>query len=420
MSAQTSASHPFPAAAAVRGMTLLRILGIPDRSSCLMFKQSLLLAAAATALTINPALALSAPPSVPPPTRISELAGDAMRQTGAKGLAVAVIDHGRVASVQAFGARNAKGDPLTLQTVMYGASLTKTLFGYYVLQLVDEGKVDLDRPIADVLAKPLPSYGNLDSYGNWGDLAGDDRWRKITPRMVLTHSTGFANFAFFEPDKKLRIHFEPGSRFAYSGEGIELLQFMLEEGLGLDTKRKLEHRIFQPLGMRSTSLIWRPNFMQNLADGWTSEGSIEPHDERGTVRAAGSMDTTISDLSKFVAAMSRGWRLSSHMRRELAKPQLTITTSQQFPSLIDEVPLERRIPGLAAGLGVVVFDGPQGRGFFKGGHNDSTGNTLVCIERGQRCVLILSNDVRAERAFPKLVREILGETGIPYGWEYGS
>lgn len=147
---------------------------------------------------------------------------------------------------------------------------------------------------------------------------------------------------------------------------------------------------------------------------------VEPHDERSTVRAAGSMDTTISDLSKFVAALARGRRLSPGMRLELSRPQLAITTRQQFPSLIEEVPAAQRIPGLAAGLGVVVFEGPQGRGFLKGGDNDSTGNTLVCIEQNQRCVLILSNDVRSERAFPSLVRGIFGETGVPYGWEYGT
>lgn len=378
------------------------------------------LCAVAAALVIYPVRAMSSPLSVPSAQHISELAREAMAETGAKGLAIAVIDDGHPVSIQAFGIRNANGEPLTTQTIMYGASLTKAVFAYYVLQLVDEGKVGLDRPIAEVLPKPLPSYGNLDRYGNWGDLAGDERWRKITPRMVLTHSTGFANFAFLEPDQKLHIHFEPGTRFAYSGEGIELLQFMLEEALGLDTGEELQLRLFEPLGMRDTSLIWRPAFRQNLADGWKVDGSVEPHDERSTVRAAGSMDTTITDLSKFVAALSRGWGLSPTTRRELSKPQLAITTKQQFPSLIEEAPARERVRGLAAGLGVVVFEGPQGRGFFKGGHNDSTGNTLVCIEQTERCVLILSNDVRAEAAFPQLVRQILGETGVPYGWEYGS
>jgi hypothetical protein len=75
---------------------------------------------------------------------------------------------------------------------------------------------------------------------------------------------------------------------------------------------------------------------------------------------------------------------------------------------------------LYAGLGVVVFDGPQGHGFFKGGHDEQTGNTLVCIEAQERCVLILANDVRAEAGFADLVRFILGDTGVPYDWEYGG
>jgi hypothetical protein len=104
----------------------------------------------------------------------------------------------------------------------------------------------------------------------------------------------------------------------------------------------------------------------------------------------------------------------------MTSSQLPITTRSQFPTLQDELPPESRRKDLAAGLGVVVFDGPQGRGFFKNGHNDSTANTLVCLPRGRRCVLILSNDVRAEPAYPHLVRFVLGEAGVPWDWEYGD
>lgn len=85
-----------------------------------------------------------------------------------------------------------------------------------------------------------------------------------------------------------------------------------------------------------------------------------------------------------------------------------------------ELPVEQRREDLAAGLGVVVFDGPQGHGFYKGGHDDATANTMVCLEEGRRAVLILSNDVRAEAAFADIVKAILGETGVPYDWEYGD
>lgn len=351
---------------------------------------------------------------------IAQAATDAMAATGARGLAVAVIDHGKVVSVQAFGARNEAGDPLTTDTVMYGASLTKTLFAYFVMQLVDEAKVRLDRPIAGYLPRPLPDYGNLDAYGNWGDLAGDERWREITPRMALNHSTGFANFAFLEPDGKLRIHFRPGSRFAYSGEGIELLQFAIEKGLGLDLQAELERRVFKPLAMNHSSLVWHPEFARNLADGWTSAGEAVAHDERSRVRAAGSLDTSISDFSRFAAALASGQGLSADAHRAMIRPGLPITTRQQFPSLAPEVPLSERVASLAAGIGVVTFRGPQGPGFMKGGHNESTGNMLVCLEDGERCALIMSNDVRAEAAFPTLVNAILGDTGAPWSWEYSG
>lgn len=344
-----------------------------------------------------------------------------MRDTGSRGLAVAVVDDGRVAYVQAYGARNAAGDPLTPDTIMYGASLTKTVFAYSVLQLVDQGVVDLDRPVAAVLPD-LPSMYDehiADYWSDWRGLADDPRWRTITPRVSLTHSTGFSNFYWDEPDQRLRIHFDPGTRYAYSGDGLMLLQFMVEKGLGRDYGQVLRTGVFGPLGMTNTSLKWRPDFANNLADGWKADGSVEPHDERSKVRVAGSMDTTIADMGRFAAALIRGDGLSAASRAEMVRPQLPITTASQFPSLQPELPPERRRPDLQAGLGVVTFTGPQGSGFFKGGHNDSTGNTLVCLERGRRCVVVLSNDVRSEPGFAGLVAFILGDAGVPYDWEYG-
>lgn len=350
-------------------------------------------------------------------TNLDRAAREAMEQTGAKGLAIAVIDQGQVVSVRAYGVRNGRGDPLTTDTVMYAASLTKAVFGYLTAELAAENRLNLDSPIADMLADPLPSYGNLDAYGNWGDLASDDRWKLITPRMALNHSTGFANFAFLEPDGRLRIHFDPGTRYAYSGEGMMLLQFGLERGLGMSIEKELQQRFFQPLGMTRTSLKWRDDFANDLADGWDANGRIEPHDERSRVRAAGSMDTTIADMAKMAAYMVRGEGLSAQWRQLYPGGTLPITTKQQFPTLLPDAPEAER-PQAVAGWGVIAFSGPQGPGWYKGGHNDTTANTLVCLTKDRRCILILSNDVRAESAFPRLVRVALGETGVPYRWEY--
>ncbi|QOY92029.1 beta-lactamase family protein [Paludibaculum fermentans] len=366
--------------------------------------------------------------TLPAPASIDSEVRKLMEKTHARGLALSVIDHGKVTYTQAYGIRNAKGDPLTSDTVMYGASLTKTVFAYTVMQLVDQGRLKLDTPIKNYLDKPLPAYGPdpvfPDKYGPYKDLASDPRWEKITARMALTHSIGFSNFFFLEPDQKLRIHFEPGTRYSYSGEGLILLQSVIErgskaKGLGLDVG-DLTQANFDRLGMTRTSLVWRDSFAANLADGWNDQGKPEEHDQRSKVRAAGSMDTTISDLSKFVAALVRGEGLSATARAEITKRQLHITTAHQFPASQPDLPAAKQRKDLYAGLGVVVFDGPQGHGFFKGGHNDSTANTMVCLESSQRCVLILSNDVRAEAGFADLVRFLLGKTGVPFDWEYGD
>ncbi len=358
--------------------------------------------------------------SVPSRAGLDAEVARVMEATGAQGLAIAVIDDGRVVHVSAHGKRNAAGDPLQVDTVMYGASLTKAVFAYTVMQLVEEGVLELDRPIGEYFRAPLPDYPAVPGYGPWPDLAGDERWKAITARILLTHSAGFANFAFLEPDGKLRIHFDPGTRYAYSGEGLILLQYVLERGLGLDVGQEMQRRVFDRLRMPRTAMTWRDDFAGNLADGWTADGQVEPHDARSRVRAAGSMDTTIADMAQFAAAYVNGEGLSAQGAGALTSPQLPITTASQFPTLQAELPEPERRADLASGLGVVVFDGPQGAGFFKGGHNDSTGNTWVCVKARKRCVVILSNDVRAERAFPRLVAFVLGETGVPWTWEYGE
>jgi CubicO group peptidase (beta-lactamase class C family) len=366
-------------------------------------------------LAALPLIAAAAPPDR---AAIDAEVDRLMAASQAQGLALAVIDGGRVVHVAAYGKRNAAGEPLLTDTVMYGASLTKAVFGFAVMQQAALGRLQLDKPIADYLPRPLPDYPNERGYGPWRDLAGEPRWRRLTARMLLTHSAGFANFAFLEPDRKLRMHFDPGTRYAYSGEGLILLQFVMERGLGLDVGEEIQRRVFDRFDMQRTGMQWRDDFAPNVADGWTAEGKPVPHSRRSRVRAAGSMDTTIADMARFAAAYVKGSTLPADAAAALTAAQLPITTASQFPTLQPELPPARRRADLAAGLGVVVFHGPQGAGFYKGGHDDSTGNTWVCIKASQRCVVILANDVRAEAAFPRLVEFILGETGVPWGWEY--
>jgi len=348
---------------------------------------------------------------------------NAMESTSAVAMAIAVIRDGQVTHVSAHGIRDTSDNPLETETIMYAASITKAAFAYMVLQLVDEGLVDLDTPISEYLPEPLPSYTGEeieDLYSSWSDLEGDDRWGNLTLRILLTHSPGFANFAFLEPDRRLRFHFEPGEQYSYSGVGFILAQFVLEYGLELDVRQEMQMRVFDHLGMPNSDMMWRDDFAENNAYGWDQTGQAYYHDDRSKTRAAGSLDSTIADIAQLAAGLVRGEGLSEPAREEFTGRHLPITVRTQFPTLQDELPADEQIEGFFAGLGVVVFDGPQGPGFMKGGHNEMTGNTMVCLIETQDCVVILANDVRAEAAFPALVEYVLGETGAPWSWEYGN
>lgn len=366
------------------------------------------------ALALAACATTPAAPQLPSSAAIDAEVQRLMAEQQVVGMAVAVIDRGEVVHVDAYGYANvAEQRALQTDTVMYGASLTKTAVAYLVLQLVDEGRIDLDRPLAEYLPKPLPEYEEFAA------LAGDDRWRLLTARHVLNHATGFHNFRWLEDDQTLRFHFAPGERYAYSGEGFYVLQLVLEEGLGIDVGAEMQRRIFEPFGMTRTSMQWRADFRPNLADGYAMDGSFEPHDERSRVSAPGSMDTTIEDQARMWAAFVNGEGLSASSRAELVRPQLPIQSAHQFPPLwLDTDPRGPEI-SLAAGLGLVTFNDPEaGLMVFKGGHNDWTGNMAICQDARRRCVVFLGNSVRAELIYPDLARFILGDTAFPWWWEY--
>src|SRR4051812_33409517 len=347
------------------------------------------------------------------PRQIDAAAEGLMAKGQVPGLALALIQDGRPVYVKAYGLRSVeKKLPLETETVMYAASLTKLAFAYMVMQLVDEGIVKLDQPIGAYLKKPLPEYPK------YAELAGDPRWKRLTPRMLLDHSPGFPNFRFINPDGKLDFKFDPGTRYAYSGEGFNLLQFVLEEGLGLDVGKEMQRRVFDRFGMKRTAMTWRDDFAPNLADGYGENGKLEGHHQRGSVRAAGSMDTTVEDYAKFLAGLLRGEGLSAKARAEMMRPQIAIVSAHQFPTLDPATEPANRKVGLASGLGAVLFTSPYGPAFYKGGHDDWTDNLAVCVEAKKRCILLLSNTAHGADVYPELVDSVLGKTGLPWRWEY--
>lgn len=355
-------------------------------------------------------------PSLPTSAAIDAEAARLMSKENVVGMAVAVIDQGKVVHVNAYGLRNRERNlPLETDTIMYGASLTKVAFAYMVMQLVDEGRLDLDKSIADYLPKPLPEYED------YADLAGDERWRKLTPRILLNHASGFSNLRFLEEDGKLRFHWTPGERYGYSNEGIWVLQNTLAWGLGLDIGAEMQRRVWDRFGMTRTSMQWRADFADNNADGYALDGTFEPHDHRDNVAAAGSMDSTIADQANLWAGIVNGEGLSPAARAELVRPQYPVANARQFPTLSADTDPRGPAISLSSGVGVMTFMDPAaGLTWHRGGHNDWTGNMVICQDARRRCVVFLGNSVRAELIYPELAEFILGPTNTPWWWHYGD
>lgn len=376
------------------------------------------LGACASTRTSKP-LSFMAPPDLPDIAAIDRTVDALRREHKVPGLALAIIDHGEVTAIRSYGNRTLKpSKPLNIDTVMYAASLTKFVFATYVMKLVDQGLLDLDKPVGDYFPKPLPEYEE------WSDLAGDPRWRQLSLRNLLDHTSGWANFRFFPPeggydaDAKLKFYHDPGQRYGYSGEGYILAQRVIEEGLKRDLSEDMTRLIFAPLGMTRTSMIWQESFAPNYDDGFSVEGKNAGHNQQDKARAAGSMDTTIRDYAQFVAAFMRGELISKRARDEMLRAQIAITSAHEFPPLDPATDARNREVNLSAGLGVVTWRSPYGLGFMKTGHNDSTDNMMFCLEAAKRCVVLLSNTAKGERMFPQIIRYLLGETNFPWYWQY--
>jgi CubicO group peptidase (beta-lactamase class C family) len=329
------------------------------------------------------------------------------------GLCLGIVQNGQVSYLQAYGYKNKPmGKYNDTATCFYAASLSKALFAYLVMHLVDQGLINLDKPLYTYLPKPLPEY---DKYM---DLAGDDRWKLITARQCLDHTTGFPNWRTFNPvhSNKLEFFFTPGQRYAYSGEGLLLLQLVVETVTGKPLDELAEKYVFLPFGMRRTSYLWQPAFETDYAVGHLINEDTIPKNKRTKANAAGSMETTIADYTRFIAGVSRGEGLSIGAAREMLSPQISILSLRQFPSLDTASSTDNQQINLSYGLGWGLFASPFGKIFFKEGHDDGWGHYAMCLADKKEAVVLMTNSSNGESIFKELLEKLTGIT-IPWEWE---
>jgi CubicO group peptidase (beta-lactamase class C family) len=333
------------------------------------------------------------------------------------GTQLAVVNDGRLVWSAAYGRRGRDPDlPMTRTTITWAASITKGVFATFVMRLVEQGRLDLDVPVARQLARPLDAY---EPYREKAALlVQDPRWPGVTPRMLLAHTSGLRNFAFLEPDGRMRLHGVPGSAYAYSGEGLNLLQLLVEERLGRPLEVLMDEAIFAPLGMSRTSMVFRPGDEADIADRFGAEGEFLSQTRRKPARAAGSMTTTAEDLAAFAVALLDDRLLARATRDAMLAPQVRIRTRHQFGDGSEgpETGEAARV-GLAYGLGWgLLTRTPYGPAFFKEGHGDGAQTFLICFERGRACMVILTNSDNGELAFRALLEGILGNDVTPWEW----
>lgn len=344
----------------------------------------------------------------------TKLARETLAKHNVTGAQIAYVDRGRLVWEEAFGMRSLD-PPLPMQrtTTTWAASITKSVFATYVMQLVERGELDLDAPIAGLLAKPLDQYEPYREKAT--ALVADPRWPRVTPRMLLAHTSGLLNFTFLEPDEKMHLHFEPGTRYSYSGEGFNLLQFAIEEQKGQPLTTLMHDAIFQPLGMTHTAMVFRPKFEADIADRFDAAGKFHAKTRRSPARAAGSMTSTAGDLARFASALFANKIIRSSTREKMLTPVIALRSLHQFAIAENEPEVDQ---GIAYGNGWGLLTRTKyGPAFFKEGHGDGAQNYMICFERRQACMILLTNSDNGELAFRELLEGIFGETVTPWEWE---
>lgn len=336
-----------------------------------------------------------------------------------EGLSIAILNHNIPVYVKAYGYKNKpKNEFLDTATVNYAASLSKAVFAVLVLKLNEQGIIDLDKPLYKYLKNPISHYEDF------AELGKDETYKNITARMCLSHTTGLPNIRYIHPTTgeidtlgTLKIYFKPGTRYAYSGEGIKFLQLAIQDITGKDVEELAQELIFKPLKMYHTGYIWHNNFDNNFAIGHLNDGRVIIKKKRTTPNAAGSLVTSISDFSKFIAGLMQGKIIQKKTFNEMLQPQISIHSKYQFPTIMDETTTDNDKIHLSYGLGWGLLKCAYGRAFFKEGHSDAWRNYNINFVDKEISIIIICNSENGEALFRELLEKIIGDVYTPWEWE---
>ncbi|MGI9041734.1 MAG: serine hydrolase domain-containing protein [Gemmatimonadales bacterium] len=343
------------------------------------------------------------------------------------GLALGVVQNGRVWD-GGFGRANA--DPkcsVEGNTVFEAVSLGKPIFAYAVLRLVDAGVIDLNRPLYDYL--PIPEADN-------------PLMRRVTPRHVLSHTTGLPNWR--DRPGPLSPVSEPGTQFSYSGEAFLYLQRVVELLTKVPFARFMREQVLDPFGMKESSFVWLPRFEGRKASGRDQNGKeLDIYGALG-IRAeqiaqqwkkpvlnwryedaeravpllnpewpvlplymipssAGSLLTTARDYARFLARVvakppAGGLELSEATRKAMSTPQVRLNRALYW------------------GLGWGIQRDDHGEVLWHWGANNSFRNFVVADTLGHRAVVAFTNGEGGPKVYERVISAITRHDHPAFLW----
>jgi CubicO group peptidase (beta-lactamase class C family) len=335
------------------------------------------------------------------------------------GLAISIFNHDEPVYKKTLGYKNANTkEPIHTDSNIYGASLSKAVFAVFVMQLVEKGTLDLDKPLQSYLPKPIYDYTPTKKWhDNYSDLKTDSLYNKITARMCLDHTSGFPNWRWDEPDQKLRVKATPGSRYSYSGEGLVYLQVVLENHIGKSLEQLMQENIFVPLKMNNSSYTWQAKFEKDYCLGHNATGELYEKDKDNDARSASTLETTLDDYTLFIEAVFKNKLLNPETTKEMFTQQIKIKSVKQMgPKRLKDTTANDGID-LGYGLGWVVLQSPYGVGAFKEGHGDGFQHYSIVFPKTGTGIVIMSNSDNAESIFKELLEITIGDTYTPWFWE---
>jgi CubicO group peptidase (beta-lactamase class C family) len=346
-----------------------------------------------------------------------------MELANVPGLAVSIIKDGKIVWTRGFGVKDVNSkSPVDKDTLFAAGSLSKPVFAYGVLRLQEKQRIDLDRPLVNYLAA--------------ADLPDDGRAKQITARHALTHSTGWQNWRF-RRDEALRFAFNPGERFSYSGEGVYLLQRVVEQISGRGFEEFMQEWVLKPLGMTNSSYLRLPEHeariatshnqrgepaefgnpkqrqkLWDLANEWQRPMATWRYEDAQramaqatpempplpvilTPNAAGTLLTTTEDYARFVIGLFEkspggAYRLSASLRQLMLTPQ------------------QRLNRAISWGIGIGL-ENEQGRSCFWHWGDGVYYKTFAFGDPAERSgVVVLTNAAGGNRLWERIVTQATG------------